>query len=370
MGDQSIRKEASRWRRASYQNDAELLNSGSACLSPVDEQLLQRVWAVADGENRADVLESFRDGVILRTVRNHSLSAAKAWKCLRESIDSHQEIRELEYNMDHAAFYDCLSSGYFGLSGADARGRPILWMKTFQNQSMMKKGSPLACAYIRAIIYMVEVVHLKTFRGTCDTLIIVNDSQRKAMDLNVAVWQDIFRIFSAVFPMRTEEVWICGMSLAGRTLFKVFNSLLGDRLQNWHFMDSNEKALQVVSDSKEIPEWWTSESSTKTFDVNYNSHWEWERCLARGEETLTRKEILNPTDPWRFIDNDRLSSLESSLCSLDSSPTNGASPTISGIDRCIAFHSRSLRGSTGRIMLDTIAEEDSESADTPPVGDC
>jgi CRAL/TRIO domain len=366
MGGPSIRNEASRRLQDSSQKEAESLHSGRAGLSPADEQNLRRVRALAGKENRTDVLESFRNEVILRTVQNHSLNAAKAWNCLKESLDSHQEVRELEHNMDHAAFYDCLSSGYFVLSGTDRRGRPILWMRAFQNQSLLKKGSPLACAYTRAIIYMVEVLCLKTFPGSCDTLVIVDDSRRKALDLNLPLWHEIFRLLAAIFPMGSEEVWICGISSAGRALLKAFNSLLNGSL---HFMDSKEVAIQIALDPTEIPEWWILEPCRKVFEVSFNTHWEWERCLARGEKTISRKEILNPTGPWNSVGNDCLGILASKTSSLEISPSHGMPATISGIDGSKAFHFRSLPNHSEGIPLDTIDEESSDVAEVAPIVD-
>jgi hypothetical protein len=255
----------------------------------------------AQAENLVHILESYHPTYVekcFEMFREHG----EVWEALKRSFGTFDIIRMMEIRMDHDAFLTFLTAGGSMLSGRDRDGRPIIWSRMYTGLYKMKVGSPQACAYIRACLWLFQIGTLKAFPGS-ECRMIYDDSERKLLDFNLELSREMGTLGITGNPAYNTVIIVAGAHTSLKVLWKLYMHVLGDdNLTKIRFIADRKDVMDIVSDPSDIPDWWLQNGTGRCAELSKNLLWEWERCLARGMQCASAAEIFNPQEMWTDVE--------------------------------------------------------------------
>jgi hypothetical protein len=256
------------------------------------------ILKLAQLEERLDVLESFRPAFLSHCFIERQEKPAKVWKTLKTCVAAYGSLRTLEEKMHHGKFLEYLTISLGMLSGSDKEGRPIIWLRAVRDIYKLKSGSAEFCSYVRAQLWLIQIARLKAGDGF-DICLLIDDSNRKTLDFNLAISYEVTTTSVAISPFRSDRVIVFAGNRFLKMAVGVATDLAGETKSRISCLEHKEDIRSIVADTNDIPNWWwDTQGKVEMSQLHRNSLWEWERCLKLGKATTTAKDIYNPSEPW------------------------------------------------------------------------
>jgi hypothetical protein len=259
------------------------------------------VLKLAEQEGRLDVIDAFRSDFLTYCLVERKQKPAQVWKALKTCVASYATVQKYEQKMDHGQFVEFLTTGVGTLSGTDKDGRPILWLKPKSKSYKLKSGSSEIYACLRAYIWLIEIARLKAGKAV-EILYLIDDSKRNLLDFNIAFAREMIPLKSALNPFCYDKAIVFCASASFRTCWNFASELIGNDMRAFSFLDNKEDAANIVTNVRDIPEWWLNSKQERLTNLTRNCVWEWERCLERGRMTTSANEIYNPAEQWTAVE--------------------------------------------------------------------
>jgi CRAL/TRIO domain len=261
----------------------------------------EAVLKLAEQEGRLDVIDAFRSDFLTYCLVEQKQKPAQVWKALKTCVASYATVQNYEQKMDHGKFVGFLTTGIGSLSGTDKDGRPILWLRPQSKSYKFKTGSSEIYACLRAYVWLIEIARLKAGKAI-ELLYLIDDSKRNLLDFNIAFTRELIPLKSALTPFCYDKAIVFGASASFRTWWNIASELIGNDMRAFSFLDNKEDAANIVTNVRDIPEWWLHSKQEGPTNLTRNCVWEWERCLERGRMTTSAKEIYNPAEQWSAVE--------------------------------------------------------------------